>query len=217
MIQGLGQKHQPMLPTKAEDDSMVVEEASNERVENWAKAVSADGVGHDEEEPVVPEDDEDRESRFDRPLKEIRVGESPSRPWGISVPILDPPEGQRPVSPPPAPVPVEHAPKQPGKCPFGHGQQEKVEADLATRQPEEKVRDKCPYPHAQKARDHYVDPPLQPEPAIQTQPTFIQPAPGEIPRISGGVVPQMIFTGPVFIGYPMEQAIAFMQQYKGTH
>jgi hypothetical protein len=31
-----------------------------------------------------------------------------------------------------------------------------------------------------------------------------------------GVVPQMIFTGPVFIGYPMEQAITFMQQYKGT-
>jgi hypothetical protein len=26
----------------------------------------------------------------------------------------------------------------------------------------------------------------------------------------------MIFTGPVFIGYPMEQALDFMQQYKGA-
>lgn len=81
MIQGLGQKHQPMLPTKEEEDSVQVEQASNERVENWAKAVSADGVGHEEEAPIVPENDEDRESRFDRPLKEVRVGESPSRPW----------------------------------------------------------------------------------------------------------------------------------------
>jgi hypothetical protein len=27
---------------------------------------------------------------------------------------------------------------------------------------------------------------------------------------------QMIFTGPVFIGYPMEQAIQFMNQYRGN-
>ena len=89
MIQGLGQKHQPMLPTKEEEESVEVEQVSNERVENWAKAVSADGVGHeDEEERIVPDDEEDRESRFDRPLKEVRVGESPSRPWGIHIPAL---------------------------------------------------------------------------------------------------------------------------------
>jgi len=69
MIQGLGQKHQPMLPTKEEEESLEVEQVSNERVENWAKAVSADGVGHEEEEDrIVPDDQEDRESRFDRPL-----------------------------------------------------------------------------------------------------------------------------------------------------
>ena len=89
MIQGLGQKHQPMLPTKEEEESVEVEQVSNERVENWAKAVSVDGVGQEEdEERFVPEDDEDRESRFDRLLKEIRVGESPSRPWGIHIPAL---------------------------------------------------------------------------------------------------------------------------------
>jgi hypothetical protein len=205
MIQGLGQKHQPMLPAK-EEDSVEVEQASNERVEDWAKAVSADGVNN-EEEPLFPEDEEDRESRFDRQLKEIRVGESPSRPWGISVPILDPPEGQRPVSPPPAPVSVEHAPKQSGKCPFGHGPQVKIEEKSTPSQYQEKSAGKCPFPHAQKAREEAAPPPPQP------QPTFIQPR--EIPKMSG-VVPQMIFTGPVFIGYPMEQAITFMQQYKGT-
>ena len=88
MIQGLGQKHQPMLPTKEEGESVEVEQVSNERVENWAKAVSADGVGHEEDEHIVLDDEEDRESRFDRPLKEIRVGESPSRPWGIHIPAL---------------------------------------------------------------------------------------------------------------------------------
>jgi hypothetical protein len=211
MIQGLGQKHQPMLPTKEEEDSVEVEQASNERVENWAKAVSTNGIGY-EEEPIVPEDDEDRESRFDRPLKEIRVGESPSRPWGISVPILDPPEGQRPVSPPPAPVSVEHAPKQSGKCPFGHGPQVKVEERPTSPRTQEMPALKCPVPHAQKAKDPYAAAPSQP--AVQAQPAFIQP--GDIPQMNGGVVPQMIFTGPVFIGYPMEQAIAFMQKYKGA-
>jgi len=52
------------------------------------------------------------------------------------------------------------------------------------------------------------------QPAIQTQPTFIQPP--EVPIMNNGF-PQMMFTGPVFIGYPIEQAMAFMQQYnKGT-
>jgi hypothetical protein len=71
---------------------------------------------------------------------------------------------------------------------------------------------KCPVPHAQKATDPYAAAPSQP--AVQAQPAFIQP--GDIPQMNGGVVPQMIFTGPVFIGYPMEQAIAFMQKYKGA-
>ncbi|KAN0122370.1 hypothetical protein V8E51_000696 [Hyaloscypha variabilis] len=207
MIQGLGQKHQPMLPTKEEEESVEVEQVSNERVENWAKAVSVDGVGQEEdEERFVPEDDEDRESRFDRPLKEIRVGESPSRPWGIHIPALDPP-ADRPVSPPPAPVSIKHVPMQSGKCPFGHGQQVKVEA--APPQSEDERTGKCPFPHAQKARASYAATPQQPQPSVQNQPTFIQQAPGDAPKLNGGVVPQMLFTGPVFIGYPMDQVSFF--------
>jgi hypothetical protein len=212
MIQGLGQKHQPMLPSK-EDGESELERTSNERVESWAKAVSADGVGHEEE--TAMEDEEDRESRFDRPLKEIRVGESPSRPWGISVPILDPPDEQRPVSPPPAPVSAEHMPKPIRECPFGHGQQSKDDVEgLLPFKETERPAGKCPFGRDQKVREEGHTPNPQP-PVVQCQPAFIQPP--EAAKIGGGNVPQMIFTGPVFIGYPMEQAFAFMQQYsKGT-
>ncbi|KUJ22730.1 uncharacterized protein LY89DRAFT_575450 [Mollisia scopiformis] len=212
MIQGLGQKHQPMLPSNEEDEALEVERGSNERVENWANAVSADGVGV-EDEPLV-QNEEDRESRFDRPLKEIRVGESPSRPWGISVPILEPPDGQRPVSPPPAPISDEHIPKPAGKCPFGHEQQKEVQEEQE--QPQERPAGKCPFPHAEKTREVPREQPnttYQPASTMyHDQPAFIQPP--EIPKGNG--IPQMIFTGPVFIGYPMDQAMAFMQQFRGT-
>jgi hypothetical protein len=210
MIQGLGQKHQPMLPSNEEEEAVELERTSNERVESWAQAVSADGVVEHEVD-VVPEEDEDREARFDRPLKEIRVGESPSRPWGISVPIPEP-EGQRPISPPPAPVSVEHTPKPTGKCPFGHGQ---IQENPPSPHQEEISVGKSPFPHPERVNAAATA--SQPEPALATftQPTFIQPP--DVPKTNGlpqsGGPPQMIFTGPVFIGYPIDQAIAFMQQY----
>jgi hypothetical protein len=238
MIQGLGQKHQPMLPAdqQEQDEDIELERTSNERVENWANAVSVDGVGTEDGAVEHGEEEEVRESRFDRPLKEIRVGESPSRPWGISVPIFDPPSEQRPVSPPPAPVSTEHMPKPVGKCPFGHGQgaqtapprmqqqewpagkcpmghgQIKVEAEPEPEVGEypERPAGRCPVGHGQRAAEEQ-----RPPPVVQSQPAFIQPP--EVPKAAGGNVPQMIFTGPVFIGYPVEQAMAFMQQYnKGT-
>ncbi|KAL8651210.1 MAG: hypothetical protein Q9226_004806 [Calogaya cf. arnoldii] len=91
MIQGLGQKHQPMLHTKNGEENVSQARTSQDiKVEEWAHDVD----GHDHKLPEiksVPEDpyikSEERTSHFDRPLKEIRVGESPSRPWGISVPL----------------------------------------------------------------------------------------------------------------------------------
>ena len=242
MIQGLGQKHQPMLPANQEDEeASELERTSNERVENWAKAVSTDGVGQGDEEPEAEEDEEDREPRFDRPLKEIRVGESPSRPWGISVPIFDPPGSERAVSPPPAPVSVDYAPKPVGKCPFGHGQMEETPERRAPVETPQRPAGKCPFGHGQAVGTAEKRAPMetpvrpagkcpfghggpkaeeeptpraqpQPPPVVQTGPAFIQPP--EVPRMSGGM-PQMIFTGPVFIGYPIDQAMAFMQQYRG--
>lgn len=219
MIQGLGQKHQPMLPSSEEDQYLEEERGSNERIENWAKAVSTDGVGV-EDEPISMPDEEDRETRFDRPMREIRVGESPSRPWGFSVPFIDTPE--RPVSPPPAPLTKEHLPKPVGKCPFGHGQQQSEPQEAPA--PQETSPKKCPFPFpAQNIKEEIkkedAQPTYEPSPkpaqaTYHNEPTFIN-----VPEISnqatGNVQPQMIFTGSVFIGYPMEQAVAFMQQFKG--
>jgi hypothetical protein len=215
MIQGLGQKHQPMLPANQEEKSVdqELERTSNERVENWAQAVSVDGVGHEEAEP---QEEEDRESRFDRPLKEIRVGESPSRPWGISVPIFDPPLVERTASPPPAPVSAEHMPKPAGKCPFGHGQKAELEDEptqLPAPQDTSRLAGKCPFGHDQRKNEKPASPQVESKSAVHSQPAFINPP--EMAK-TGGNGPQMIFTGPVFIGYPIEQALAFMQQYKAS-
>lgn len=78
MIQGLGVKHKQYFP---EDEKPTKEEASsNEAVEKWADEVS-------EQLSKSAEDDPPRVSHFEKPLREVRVGESPSRPWGISVPV----------------------------------------------------------------------------------------------------------------------------------
>ncbi|KAK6843368.1 hypothetical protein PG987_004228 [Apiospora arundinis] len=133
MVEGLSRIHQPMLPEQDTRPQSDVERTSDERVQTWAETVSA--VTDDPDRTALEGNssvDDDRQSHFDRPLKEVRVGESPSRPWGISVPIYDTlsqrgdgPE--RPESPPPAPVhmpsPVQNPEtpgKKPGKCPFDH-------------------------------------------------------------------------------------------------
>ena len=97
MIQGLGQKHQPLLPAaevREQDDH-----TSQKQIQQWANDVgevpSGDAVagmgtraeGDAQADMDQKEEDDEREGRFARPLKEIRVGESPSRPWGISMPL----------------------------------------------------------------------------------------------------------------------------------
>lgn len=95
MIKGLGVKHQPLLPSKEDDeeDNADMETKSMQKVESWAHNVDVAPGGadmaHDSKTHLSGSDD--RHGHFDRPLKEIRVGESPSRPWGISVPAAIPP------------------------------------------------------------------------------------------------------------------------------
>ena len=90
MIKGLGMKHQPLLPSKEneEEDDPAPDTKSMRKVESWALHVDTDDEGAE-----MPNDSkthlsgfDDRQGHFDRPLKEVRVGESPSRPWGIPVP-----------------------------------------------------------------------------------------------------------------------------------
>ena len=85
MIQGLGMKHQPLLPTKEGPEGHVEKPVSNPSVEAWAGNVSLDK----EEQELGQDGEADRQGHFDRDLREIRVGESPSRPWGIPVPDVE--------------------------------------------------------------------------------------------------------------------------------
>ncbi|KAI0200058.1 hypothetical protein F4808DRAFT_451097 [Astrocystis sublimbata] len=229
MVEGLGKIHQPMLPEQDTRPQSDVERGSSDRVHDWAHTVSATAA--DDPEATCRDDDEEdeeRQSHFDRPLKEVRLGESPSRPWGISVPIFS--DGQssqgvhreRLASPPPAPVhmpssdPNEATPlPKMGKCPFDHTKLTSMMNDT----PLHKQEDKNPSHHASLQPLDQPFTPAQNMPPAQTaaaglpQPAFINPADLNRPKASG--TPQMVFTGPVFIGYPIEQAIQFMQHFQG--
>ncbi|KAL7935015.1 hypothetical protein V8C35DRAFT_300447 [Trichoderma chlorosporum] len=219
MIEDLSHLHKPMLPD--EEHARRPSDAtrtSADRVESWAHAVSS---STDPEAPAEPpaDMDHDRQSHFDRPLKEVRVGESPSRPWGISVPAYQQSTNGvgHPMSPPPAPVrmpsPVQstQTPARPaGKCPFGHTAKQPPPAfglnistshdPQAQNAPAPKAQESAQFTPTRGPHEHHSSIP---------QPTFINP---DASKAMNG--PQMVFTGPVFIGYPMDQAIQFMNQYQ---
>ncbi|KAJ8121294.1 hypothetical protein ONZ43_g2214 [Nemania bipapillata] len=229
MVEGLSKIHQPMLPEQDTRPQSDVEKASNNRVQDWAHTVSATVADDpDQTAPDEGEEDEERRSHFDRPLKEVRVGESPSRPWGISVPVFS--DGQssqgipreRPESPPPAPVQMPSSPnlnvetpvQKTGKCPFDHTKLTSMMNDVTPHKREDKDS-------IQLADIPPLNPPFTPAqhplPAQTAATSMPQPAffnTGELPRSKPGSVPQMVFTGPVFIGYPIEQAIQFMQHFQ---
>ncbi|ETI28540.1 hypothetical protein G647_00990 [Cladophialophora carrionii CBS 160.54] len=82
MIQGLGVKHKAYLPERDRIEER--DKDSTRGVEKWAENISQDATPP-VQEGAVP-DEGVRQSHFERPLREVRVGESPTRPWGISVP-----------------------------------------------------------------------------------------------------------------------------------
>lgn len=282
MIEDLSHLHAPMLPdAEVNQEGQPADRQSDRRVSDWAQNVSAtvneaiaaqEDAGHDE--TTLGDPDLDRESRFDRPLKEVRVGESPSRPWGISVPFPPDEPLARPASPP-APVripsltpaqPSEElaeapavAAAKPSKCPFDHskmrasGQTPAPAVPPHATQPEAATRpSKCPFDFTKMRLDgpglaefpkmeiqdqspprptttsqaadqpHPTHLKQQPQPApLDSPPASHQPAFLNLPTTTttktgtaGMAMPQMVFNGPVFIGYPMDQAIQFMQQFQ---
>ncbi|KAJ5108715.1 hypothetical protein N7456_005390 [Penicillium angulare] len=172
MISGLSVKHQAFLPGRegnGDGEGQSVHTASTERVEKWAENVDPATPGPDPGVPIEHEngnDDDNRQSHFDRPLREVRLGESPSRPWGIHVPITQqtnsslPLSGSvpGPMSPDSRPIdPLEQLPtdtpaKPAGRCPFGHDAPKPVAAPIEP--PKEPPTDKpakpaggCPFGH----------------------------------------------------------------------
>lgn len=259
MIQDLSHLHAPMLPESELERHLEADGSSNRRVSDWAQNVSASAAegpvaAKDMSESDMSDDDEqdaDRAGHFDRPLKEVRVGESPSRPWGISVPIPPPYEQvERPVSPPapvcmPSPALADPKPpmpsvSRPSKCPFDHTKMQLDGPGLAEFPKMEELRHGSPPPPSppphetgkqtasqpfattmnlrqqqQQQQQHLV--PDSPPPSHQ--PAFLN-LPGGLPAKDGAAaappltIPQMVFNGPVFIGYPVEQAIQFMQHFQ---
>lgn len=204
MIQGLGMKHQPMLATREEEEetSVMVERESMDKVARWATTCSEDV---DDAEEVAHDDNSDnRTSIFERPLKEIRVGESPSRPWGIHVPcteglaLSNNSEPGIDAGPVPSagrsqvyarqPSEASHLPgTKPSRCPFGHG-------EAKTGSQEGSVK---------RSRPSEKQSVLAQEPSPKVK----------VDTVSRQEQPRMVFTGPVFIGYTAEQAASLLQMY----
>ncbi|KAK2754725.1 hypothetical protein FQN54_006858 [Arachnomyces sp. PD_36] len=228
MIQGLGEKHQAFLPSGGEEEPSNPNPVPSKRVEQWAEDVNAtppsqgtdqaqDGDNHEEE----------RKSHFDRPLREVRVGESPSRPWGISVPVPLEPALQIPPStsgelapasagiepPDPAdhvgnggthPSPANHLPEtkgfgksEPRGCPFSSGA--------------------LKYKQEDSTEDGHLA--VEPEPDIDTheREDFASNEDMATPRPQGTPPPSqpqpnVVFNGPVFLGYSAVEAAALIQQ-----
>lgn len=233
MIQGLGQKHQDYLPEEPEDVDIAVtvpedEAKTDVKVEKWATAVTASLetslTGEDEHEVPESAPEDTRSPRFDRPLKEIRVGESPSRPWGIHVPAKytdvrsSSSAGSAATASPPLPLdtsrPIDQTPpKKVGGCPFGHmvkASGSKVqELDVPAETAQAPLTD-APVSNLAQAADCSI-PIEQPEPEPKREP---EPNSKSVPSPSPTtptVVPQMIFNGPVFLGYSPEQLAILLQ------
>ncbi|KAI1437568.1 hypothetical protein GGR50DRAFT_644308 [Xylaria sp. CBS 124048] len=242
MIEKISKMHQMMLLERDMRPRREIREIAEigktyESVEDWTHTVSATVAGHPDQTALVDEaKDGGRQCRFDRPMKEVRVGESPSRPWGISVPIYS--DGQssqgrprRPVSPPPAPVLMPTFPppvartvessfaQTESKCPFDHtkldpgmhGSSDQKQEDTKAYTPITSTQQNFSPGH-NNARSASTIP----------QPAFIYPTPTLPPQSQANPAagapaqPQMVFTGPVFIGYPIEQAIQLMQHYQAS-
>ncbi|KAF1350757.1 hypothetical protein BDV97DRAFT_350325 [Delphinella strobiligena] len=205
MITGLGQKHASLLPDKiGDDEDEDNDRASAEKIRKWANSVDTTAADVDPSQPEDAPSDQDRQPRFDRPLKDVRLGESPSRPWGIQVPIhVNRREGYATSAEVarPAPEPISA-----GRVP---------QADSRT----EKPRARCPFGFDAAAEQRVDQTPLPPptplpsipEPDSPPKATFINPGPADKTSDSVQAAPQMVFTGPVFIGYSLEQAMSLLQ------
>lgn len=228
MVEGLSKIHQPMLPEQDTRPQSDVERASDDRVQNWAHTVSATAAGDPDQTALGEvEEDVERQSHFDRPLKEVRVGESPSRPWGIQVPVFSDAQSSqgisrgRPESPPPAPVhmpspvPNAHTPMQKGKCPFDHNKLASMTNNPTHKQEDRssiRLADIPPMNQPFTPAQHPQHVPAQTAPSPFPQPAFVNTAGLARPKQDGA--PQMVFTGPVFIGYPVDQALQLLQHFQ---
>ncbi|KAK5007280.1 hypothetical protein LTR28_005478 [Elasticomyces elasticus] len=207
MIQGLGAKHQRMLPEQPEDEPAPEEKEGRDRVGTWAKAVSAVAVNGTVDPEATEQEDHERQGRqqqFERPLRDVRLGESPSRPWGIPVPA----RAER------VPSAVSSASAE-----IADAQALEVKKPVRTEKPRDRPEGRCPFSfgNAPMPDDHPQAEKETPDPKTSTadpEPVIVKPSTAHPDAVPTNVKqqPQMLFTGPVFIGYPVEQALELLEQ-----
>jgi hypothetical protein len=214
MIQGLGIRHRPLLPVKDDDEGSSIKAEQgmrDERLEQWAEGVNETYGESDEGSVVKDEDKSDRgrshEVNSDRLLKEIRVGESPGRPWGIPIPplpepvlVANPSEHAEPAhltatntnSTPMTPLPSQEANTKRKACRIRHPRQ------LPTTNPDSPQQFQPPEPMR-----------TSPTPNIQIKhnAAFVTPS---ATAVDPAGRQQMVFTGPVFVGFSVEEARAVL-------
>ncbi|EAW20972.1 uncharacterized protein NFIA_115080 [Aspergillus fischeri NRRL 181] len=224
MIQGLSVKHQAFLPGHSQDGAPA-SSSSAERVEKWAEDVGVEAPEQETlssaNEQVAPgaDDDDERKGRFDRPLREVRVGESPSRPWGIPVPVSQPsftPAMHSPPTPPsdstkqplkePSDLPATAEPAKvssgmrTGRCPFGHDAPKAndprhgLEIETVCNETSKSEAADTPRPPHEDSADGYFH-------AAQINPTSSA---------------KVVFNGPVFFGFSPEQTASFLHKLGNT-
>lgn len=217
MIQGLGQTHKDMLPDEPDEDAEddhPEEVLDDAKVRKWASSVSAQAPAADIEGEEDVDEDDGRLQHFERPLRDIRVGESPSRPWGIQVPAkyLEEMNGEGsqtsskpaviagPAEPdvPPIQPETQQNEKPKGKCPFDH---EALRAMGMSRP----MMKKEPEDAAERAKQ---EPPTTAMPKVDPHPKPQSKTKAE----EKDSTPQIVFNGPVFIGYSPEDAVRFLRE-----
>ncbi|KAL1848817.1 hypothetical protein Plec18167_004397 [Paecilomyces lecythidis] len=222
MIQGLGVKHQVFLPGQSRTSGQGSSSASAERVERWAEDVSSKSGRPPTLTPVEEEsrteNDDDRTGRFERPLREVRVGESPSRPWGIPVPLSHPTPPSA-IQSPSATVPE---PSDKGSSSKGQVESTLANPSFTSPAPNEtpaRPAGRCPFHIPKQNAAAPTEDASRPQESIPNEKTAAPEDPATGPHTvtpdmmrSSSPPAQMVFNGPVFFGYSAEQTIALMQQ-----
>jgi hypothetical protein len=198
MIQSLGVQHQQYLPAKDRQEhvrrpssppvAVAVEQWAGNVSRRSAEADAAPIVAQTGENGAEDEDQGERVHNFERPLREIRLGESPSRPWGIAVPLAQE-------------TAASAVPSDKGIEPLSLDGLDADHTPTAEKQKaEEKPAARCPF---------------DPDASKKALPNGVchggDTAAGEAQTIEPSSSPQMIFHGPVFFGYSPEQVKALMQ------
>ncbi|KAF3492205.1 uncharacterized protein GIQ15_01722 [Arthroderma uncinatum] len=246
MVKGLGEYHQPYLSTPHELDETgevnagaVTGSSSVDRVEKWAEDVSnktppRTGSPSPEEAEVtapVPGDqhaspggDDEREGHFERPLRDVRVGESPSRPWGIHVPpeqpaIYHPPESHYDKPQEVEEDPTMLLPSQGRLSPLGQastfGNDAEADADANITLGATAEEDLHPEPEIDEPSSHHAHSHQMPHTNTQTN-TYSVPRSNLSPDAPMAHIsspqPRMVFNGPVFFGYTAEAAALLLEK-----